>query len=125
MVCRSVGCTSLDEDAVIRDDVDKKLDGSLKKAYSGTRLALRAGIYGTYVAQSLLSDLKALNRALDGSSACSGLMCLIEHQVEFLLDVSFDDVRASALAEGAWVSARRNLVLRDWKTDVAQRASSL
>ncbi|KAJ1110269.1 hypothetical protein NDU88_007624 [Pleurodeles waltl] len=108
-------------DAVIWDSVDKKVDASLKKSYAGNHFALRAGIYGTYVAQSLLSDLKSL----DGSSDCSGLMSLIERQVEFLSDISFDVVWASALAEGACVSAHRNLVLRDWKTDAAHRASAL
>ncbi|KAJ1191986.1 hypothetical protein NDU88_001299 [Pleurodeles waltl] len=120
-----VGRTSLAEDAVIWDSVDKKVDVSLKKEYAGTHLALRAAIYGTYIAQSLLSDLKALNSALDGSTDCSGLMSLIEHQVEFLSDISFDVVRVSALAEGACVSARWNLVLWDWKMDAAQRASEL
>ncbi|KAJ1185042.1 hypothetical protein NDU88_001838 [Pleurodeles waltl] len=117
--------TSLAEDAVIRNSVDKKVDVSLKKAYVGTPLALRVGIYVTYVAQSLLSVLKVLNSALDGSSACSGLMSHIERQVEFLSDISFDAVRASALAEGACVSARRNLVLWDWKMNTAQRAFAL
>ncbi|KAJ1140847.1 hypothetical protein NDU88_007185 [Pleurodeles waltl] len=119
------GRTSLAEDDVIQDSVVKKVDVSLKKSYAGTHLALRAGIHRTYVAQTLLSDLKALHSALDGSSDCSGLMSLIERQVEFLSDISCDVVRASTLAEGACVSARRNLVLRDWKTDAAQRASAL
>ncbi|KAJ1107238.1 hypothetical protein NDU88_004631 [Pleurodeles waltl] len=65
-VASLVGRKSLAEDAVIQDSVDKKVDVTLKKAYAGTHLALRAGIYGTYVAQPLLSDLKALNSALDG-----------------------------------------------------------
>ncbi|KAJ1101181.1 hypothetical protein NDU88_006253 [Pleurodeles waltl] len=120
-VANLVGRTSLAEDAVIRDSVVKKVDVSLKKSYAGTHLALQAGIYGTYVAQSLLPDLKTLNNVLDGSSDCSELMSLIERQV----DISFDVVQASALAEGACVSACRNLVLRDWKTDAAQRASAL
>ncbi|KAJ1143479.1 hypothetical protein NDU88_009787 [Pleurodeles waltl] len=122
---RLVGRTSLAEDAVIRDSVDKKVDVSLKKAYAGTHLVLRTGIYGTYVAQSLLSDLKALNNALDGSLDCSGLMSLIERQVELLLVISFDVVWTSALTEAASVSARRKIILRDWKTDAAQRASAL
>ncbi|KAJ1132037.1 hypothetical protein NDU88_010367 [Pleurodeles waltl] len=100
LVASLVWRNSLAEDVVIRDAVDKKEDVSPKKAYSGTHLALRAGIHGTNVAQSLLSDLKALNSALDGSSDCSGLMSLIERQVEFLSDISFDVVWASALAEG-------------------------
>ncbi|KAJ1188502.1 hypothetical protein NDU88_005263 [Pleurodeles waltl] len=120
-----VGHTLLGEDAVIQDSVDKNVDVSLKKSYAGTHLALRAGIYGTYVAQSLLSYLKALNSALDGSSHISGLMSLTERHVEFLSDISFDVVRAPALAEGPCVSACRNLVLRDWKTDAAQCASAL
>ncbi|KAJ1101060.1 hypothetical protein NDU88_006134 [Pleurodeles waltl] len=80
-VASLVGLTSLAEDAVIQASVDKKVDVSLKKAYAGTHLALRAGIYGTYVAQSLLSDLKALISALDGSSDCSGLMSFIQRQL--------------------------------------------
>ncbi|KAJ1097742.1 hypothetical protein NDU88_002859 [Pleurodeles waltl] len=119
------GCTSLADHAVIQVSADKKLDMSLKKAYAGTHLTLQAGIYGTYVAQCLLSDRKALNSALDGSSDCSGLMSLIERQVEFLSDIFFDVVRTSSPAEGACVSTRRNLVLWDWKTGAAQRASAL
>ncbi|KAJ1176386.1 hypothetical protein NDU88_001667 [Pleurodeles waltl] len=69
----------LAEDAISRNAVVKKVDVSLKKAYSGTHLALRAGICGTYLARSLLLDLKALNNVLDGSSDCSGLISLIEH----------------------------------------------
>ncbi|KAJ1101059.1 hypothetical protein NDU88_006133 [Pleurodeles waltl] len=80
-VASLVGLTSLAEDAVIQASVDKKVDVSLKKAYAGTHLALRAGIYGTYVAQSLLSNLKALISALDGSSDCSGLMSFIQRQL--------------------------------------------
>ncbi|KAJ1109605.1 hypothetical protein NDU88_006965 [Pleurodeles waltl] len=75
-VASLAGHTSLAEDAVIRDSVDKKMDVSLKKGHAGTHFALRTGIYGTNVAQSLLSDLKALKRALDGSSGCSWLMAL-------------------------------------------------
>ncbi|KAJ1160858.1 hypothetical protein NDU88_001350 [Pleurodeles waltl] len=40
------GRTSVAEDAVIQDAVDKKVDVSLKKAYSGTHLALRAEFMG-------------------------------------------------------------------------------
>lgn len=49
-----VGRTSLAEDAVVRNPMDKKVDASLRKVYSGSHLALRAGIYGTSVAQSLI-----------------------------------------------------------------------
>ncbi|KAJ1156747.1 hypothetical protein NDU88_009464 [Pleurodeles waltl] len=113
IVASLVGRTTLAEDAVIWDSVDKKVDVFLKKSYAGTHLALRIGIYGTSVTQSLLSDLKALNNVLDGSLDCSELMTLIERQVEFLSDRSVDVVRASALAEGACVSVHRNLVLRE------------
>lgn len=124
-VASLVGRTSLAEDAVLKDPVDKKVDSSLKKVYSGSHLALRAGIYGTYVSQSLLSDIKSLYQSMDDATDCSSLLEHIERQVEFLSDVSFDVVRASALSSGACVAARRNLVLRDWKTDSAQKACAL
>ncbi|KAJ1112794.1 hypothetical protein NDU88_001055 [Pleurodeles waltl] len=112
-VASLVGRTSLAVDAVLWNPMDKKVDSSLKKVFSGTHLDLCAGIYGTYVAESLISDIKTLHRALDESSDCSGFQDLIMHQVEFLSDVPFDVVLASALAEGACVVARRNLVLID------------
>ncbi|KAJ1186882.1 hypothetical protein NDU88_003662 [Pleurodeles waltl] len=118
-VASLVGNTSLAEDAVLMDPVDKKVDGSLSKVYSGVHLALQAGIYGTDVAQSLISILNSLCRALDKSSHYPGILELIERHVEFLSDISFDVIRASALTEGACVPANRNLVLRDWKTDAA------
>ncbi|KAJ1129828.1 hypothetical protein NDU88_008193 [Pleurodeles waltl] len=83
------------------------------------------GIYGVYVARSIMSDLKTLYGALDECSDCSGVLDMIELQVVFLSDVSFDVVRAHALAKGACVAARRNLVLRDWRTEVAWRSSAL
>ncbi|KAJ1190974.1 hypothetical protein NDU88_000291 [Pleurodeles waltl] len=49
-----VGCTSLAKDTVLKDPVDKKVNGSRKKVFSGDYLALRAGIYGIYVAQPLI-----------------------------------------------------------------------
>ncbi|KAJ1125453.1 hypothetical protein NDU88_003885 [Pleurodeles waltl] len=39
-VASLVGRTSFDQDAVIRDSVDKKVDVSLKKAHARTHLAL-------------------------------------------------------------------------------------
>ncbi|KAJ1213289.1 hypothetical protein NDU88_000927 [Pleurodeles waltl] len=120
-----VGHTSLAEDAVIRDAVHKKVDVTLKKVYPGAHLALGAGIYGKYLAQSLISDLKFLHCALDKSSDCSGILELIECELEFLSDVTFDVGRASALSGGACVAARWNLVLHDWKTNAAQRSSAL
>ncbi|KAJ1216104.1 hypothetical protein NDU88_003710 [Pleurodeles waltl] len=58
-VASLVGRTSLAADEVIQDFLDKTVDVYLKKAYAGTYLALWAGTYGTYIAQSLPSDLKA------------------------------------------------------------------
>ncbi|KAJ1137458.1 hypothetical protein NDU88_003856 [Pleurodeles waltl] len=107
-VASLVGWTSLDKDVVVRDLVGKKVDGSLKKAYFGNHLMLRAGIDGTYVAQSLLSDLKSLGRALDKSSDCTGLLAFIDRQVEFLSDISFDVVHASLLAAGACVGLQES-----------------
>ncbi|KAJ1123452.1 hypothetical protein NDU88_001921 [Pleurodeles waltl] len=47
-------------DENMKDGADKKVDSSVRKAYAGADLALRAGVYGAYVFQSLLSDFKTL-----------------------------------------------------------------
>ncbi|KAJ1199916.1 hypothetical protein NDU88_003748 [Pleurodeles waltl] len=77
------------------------------------------------MAQSLIYDTKSLCQALDESSDCSGVLEHIERQLEFLSDVSFDVMRALVRSEGFCVATRHNLVLRDWKTDAAQRSSAL
>ncbi|KAJ1209368.1 hypothetical protein NDU88_004746 [Pleurodeles waltl] len=63
--------TSLAEDTIAKDAVDKKVDGSLKKVYSGAHLAVRAGIYGTVVSQFHHSQevvLPSLTVASEGHS---------------------------------------------------------
>ncbi|KAJ1114913.1 hypothetical protein NDU88_003143 [Pleurodeles waltl] len=121
-VASLMGHTSLAEDAIIRDSVDKKMDVALKKGFFGANLALRAGVCGTHVAQSLVCDMKFLCRALDD---CSGVLEHIEHQVEFLSDVSFEVVQASALSGVLCVAVQCNLVLRDWTTDAAHQSNAL
>ncbi|KAJ1096493.1 hypothetical protein NDU88_001633 [Pleurodeles waltl] len=69
-VASLVGRTSLVEDVIIRDSVDKKVDVAIKKVYLGAHMALQRGLYSTYVAQLLISDMKPLYRALDESSDC-------------------------------------------------------
>ena len=49
LVSSLVGRTSLNEEAILKYQVDKKVDSSLKKVYSGMHLAMRAGIYATHV----------------------------------------------------------------------------
>ncbi|KAJ1162775.1 hypothetical protein NDU88_003240 [Pleurodeles waltl] len=66
---------------------------------------------------------QSLYRALDESSDRSGVLELFECQVELLPDVSFDVVRASALAGDACVEAQRNLMLKDWRMDAVQKSS--
>ncbi|KAJ1151663.1 hypothetical protein NDU88_004443 [Pleurodeles waltl] len=93
-----VGCTSLAEEAILRDPIDKKVDEYLKKVYSGSRLALWAGINVDYVVQSLILDLKTPYRTLDESYDISGVLDMIERQVGFLSHILFDVVRASVLS---------------------------
>ena len=84
LVARLVGRTSLNEDAIIKDQTDKKIDSALKKVYSGVHLALRAGIYATYVSQSLLTDFKDLFKGLADGSDCGSLLEHMERQIEHL-----------------------------------------
>ncbi|KAJ1175210.1 hypothetical protein NDU88_000501 [Pleurodeles waltl] len=117
IVSSVVGRPSMGKDTMLKDPIDKKVDGSLNKVCSGAHMTLQD--------QSLISDIKSLYRALDESSDCSGILELIERQVKCLSDISFDVVRASALAEAACVADHRNLVLSDWKADAAQKSSVL
>ncbi|KAJ1129304.1 hypothetical protein NDU88_007675 [Pleurodeles waltl] len=117
---RLMGKTSLAEDAAIRDSVDKKVDGSLSKVYLGLHMALRTGIYGTNVAQSLISDMKPLYRSIDDASDCSGLLEQIECQVKYLSDDPL-----LWCGSQPWLVTRRNLVLKDWGMDFTQKSSVL
>mgnify|MGYP002804430413 CR=1 FL=1 len=125
VVASLVGRSSMAEENILKDPADKKVDSSLKKVFSGSHLALRAGVYSAYTSQSLISDFKALFKAVQDQSNCLPLLDSIESQIELLSDISFDVVRASALVSGASIAARRNLYLRDWNTDAAQRSTAL
>ncbi|KAJ1213860.1 hypothetical protein NDU88_001490 [Pleurodeles waltl] len=60
VVASLVGRSYMAEEKILKDGADKKDDSSMKKAYAGANLALRAGVYGAYVSQSLFSDFETL-----------------------------------------------------------------
>ncbi|KAJ1098238.1 hypothetical protein NDU88_003354 [Pleurodeles waltl] len=125
VVASLVGRTFLTEDAIIKDATDKKIDSALRKVYSGSHLALRAGIYCSYVSQILLTDIKKFFSAVDDSSDCSSLLDNIEKQVEFMSNIVFDVVCTSVLNGGACIVARRNVIQKNGRTDAAQKSSAL
>ena len=59
------------------------------------------------MAQSLISDFKALIKVIWGSTKCSDLLEGMVRKVEFLSDASLE------------------IPLKDWNTDAAQRATVL
>ncbi|KAJ1214810.1 hypothetical protein NDU88_002421 [Pleurodeles waltl] len=116
-VASLVGWPSTAKENIVKDVADKKVDSSVKKAYVGTHLALRADIYGVYGAQSLLSYFKTLFATMPDGGQCLDLFDS--------MDIAFDSVRTSALSYGASVATRRHLFLKGWNIDAAQRSMSL
>ncbi|KAJ1114314.1 hypothetical protein NDU88_002598 [Pleurodeles waltl] len=54
VVASLVGRSSMMEENILNDGADKKVGFSVKKANDEANLDLRAGVYRTYVSQSLL-----------------------------------------------------------------------
>ncbi|KAJ1128453.1 hypothetical protein NDU88_006831 [Pleurodeles waltl] len=104
-VANLLGRISLVEDAIIK-------------------AAIRAGICGTYVASSLITNIKSLCRSLKYSSGFSDVLEHTEKQVEYLSDISFDLVQASVLSGGACVADHRNLALKGQRTDSEHKYSA-
>ncbi|KAJ1132985.1 hypothetical protein NDU88_011285 [Pleurodeles waltl] len=93
-VASLVGRTSLTEDDIIKDSTDKKVDSALNNVHSGSHLALGTGICGTYVSQSLISDIKQLFHSLEDFSDSSWLLDYIEKQVEYMSNIDLDRMQA-------------------------------
>ncbi|KAJ1124841.1 hypothetical protein NDU88_003289 [Pleurodeles waltl] len=55
-----LGRSSMVEGNILKDGADKEMDSSVKKTCAGANLALRVGVYATYVSQFLLSGFKTL-----------------------------------------------------------------
>ena len=62
------------EESILKDQTEKKIDSALKKAYSGSHLAMRAGIYAAYSSQSLISDFKELFKSIQEGTEFSSLL---------------------------------------------------
>ncbi|KAJ1105571.1 hypothetical protein NDU88_002976 [Pleurodeles waltl] len=70
VVARLVGHPSMAEENILRDPADKKVDSALQKVFSGSYVALIAGIYGAYNAQSLITNFKAQFSAIQKGDDC-------------------------------------------------------
>ncbi|KAJ1108289.1 hypothetical protein NDU88_005665 [Pleurodeles waltl] len=78
-----VGRPSMAEENIVKDVANKNVDSSVKKAYAGTHLALRAGVHGAYVAQSLLTDFKTFFKTMQEDGQCPDLL---ERQSEYIFE---------------------------------------
>ncbi|KAJ1131397.1 hypothetical protein NDU88_009734 [Pleurodeles waltl] len=124
VVASLVGRSSMAEENTLKDGADKKVDSSVK-VYARAHPALRADVYRAYVSQSLLPGFKTLLTTMQEGGSYTDLLESMEQQAEFLSDIAFDSVRVSALSSGASVAARRNLYLKGWNMDAAQRYMAL
>lgn len=91
----------LSDDALPSVAVDKWVEGAVKRSYAASNFAVRATTYSNYVVQSLLKDFQALALLLQGGEDASSLLALMELQVRYLSDISFDNLGAAAAASGA------------------------
>ncbi|KAJ1213455.1 hypothetical protein NDU88_001092 [Pleurodeles waltl] len=63
-VASLVSTLSMAEENILKDVVDKNINSSVKKAYADAHLALCAGLPGTYVEQSSITDFKNLHNTM-------------------------------------------------------------
>ncbi|XP_078524869.1 vomeronasal type-2 receptor 26-like [Lissotriton helveticus] len=113
--------TVVSEDSSPADPIDRKVDGAVKRTYAAANFSIRAAAYSSYTIQSLLKDFQSVAELLDQGEDVSSTLAMMEQQVRLLSDVSFDSLGAAASAAGSSVAVRRQLWLRSWKADAAQK----
>ena len=69
----------------------------------------------------MIKDFYVLGEKLDEGVDSSSLRAMMEQQVSFLSDITFDNLCASAAAAGSSVAARRHLWMLTWKVDASQK----
>ncbi|XP_078498023.1 lamina-associated polypeptide 2, isoforms alpha/zeta-like [Lissotriton helveticus] len=111
------------EDAVPSDPGDKRVEGALKRSFAASNLAVRSAAYTSYLVQSLLKDCQGISAQLMQEEDPSESLSMLEQQLRFMADLSFDSLSAAAAAAGASVAARRQLWLKSWKAEAAQKAA--
>ena len=94
------------------------LDCLLRAQWCPRKLYLLIQLTGRLNLQSNVPIvLTIFQLGLDSSS----LLSMMEQQVRFLSDITFDNLCSSAAASGAAIAARHHVWLRSWKADAAQK----
>ena len=93
------------EEAFSPDSVDRKIEAAVKRSYCASNFAVHVNSYASYVVQSLIKDFQKLAVSMSESVDYSALLAMMEQQVRFLSDITFDNLCSSAAASGEAISA--------------------
>ncbi|XP_069810600.1 uncharacterized protein [Dendropsophus ebraccatus] len=121
-VAKVVKKTSLPfEDASqLKDPIDRKMDGLLRKSWDSAAAALNPNIAATSAARSLFVWLEELENHLRNKSSREDLLKsvpMLKLATAFLVDVSAESVRFAAKNVALTNSVRRALWLKSWEGD--------
>ncbi|XP_069841352.1 lamina-associated polypeptide 2-like [Dendropsophus ebraccatus] len=113
-----------DESALLRDQMDRRADGSLKRIYQGAAQAVKASIASVSVSKALRVWLSRLSKDLkDGVRREDILKDIPDMKLaaEFLSDYPLDMIRLNAKLLASSTAARRALWLKEWQGDVSSK----
>ncbi|XP_069820995.1 lamina-associated polypeptide 2-like [Dendropsophus ebraccatus] len=109
----------------LKDPMDKKADGYLKKAWESSTATFKPNVAGTCVARSMLVWLTQLEDAIkakESEETILSSLAQLKKSTSFLADASADALRFSARSAASSNSARRAIWLKNWSGDAVAKA---
>ncbi|XP_073444360.1 uncharacterized protein [Dendrobates tinctorius] len=114
------------EDAgVLKDPLDQKADGSLKRAWEAATGTFKPAIASTCTARSMLVWIDQLDQQIDQKISRDKLRAaipLIRGAAAYIADASADSLRMAARTARLVNNARRSLWLKSWRSDTQSKA---
>ncbi|XP_069839562.1 lamina-associated polypeptide 2, isoforms alpha/zeta-like [Dendropsophus ebraccatus] len=114
-----------EDTGVLRDPMDKKADGFLRKSWEATAALFKPVAATTSVARSVKMWLTDLESSIkDGTPRDELIKSLpsLANALDFMSDASDDALRLIAKSTAFSNSARRALWIKDWKGDMASKS---
>ncbi|XP_069828802.1 lamina-associated polypeptide 2, isoforms alpha/zeta-like [Dendropsophus ebraccatus] len=118
------GSLPFEDLGTLKDPMDKKADGFLKRTWEAAAESFRPSIAGTCVARSMLVWLAQLEEGLQSGESSESLLASLprlKKSASFLADASADTLRFSARSAALSNSARRAIWLKNWSGDAAAK----
>ncbi|XP_069842971.1 lamina-associated polypeptide 2, isoforms alpha/zeta-like [Dendropsophus ebraccatus] len=118
------GTLPFEDLGTLKDPMDKKAEGFLKRAWEATTESFKPSVASTCVARAMLLWLAQMEEGLQSGESRENLLASLprlKKSASFLADASADALRFSARSAALSNSARRAIWLKNWAGDAVAK----